>query len=199
MHFLVIKAIFSFAPNCLTKKLTMKKVITLCFLLYIGVGCNNPADKSLPKTDSVASDKPVYAYTIKNPDNWEIGSSKNTALVLSSLKAFENNKIDESLVNFADSVVWREDEIDGKFSKDSLKGMFTAAWKETKSIKIDMNDFESVISKDKKDEWVTLWYKQTMTNMKGKTDSMAVIDDLKIANGKIIELNGYRRALKAKK
>ena len=177
----------------------MKKVITFCVLLYVGVSCNNPSDKSTSATDSVSMEKLVYAYTIKNPDNWEIGSSKNTALVLSSLKAFENNKLDESLANFADSVVWREQNMDGKFSKDSMKAMLTAAWKQMKSIKIEMRDFESVISKDKKDEWVTLWYNQTTTDMNGKTDSVAVVDDLKIASGKIVELNGYTRSLKPKK
>ena len=177
----------------------MKKITTFCVLLYVGVSCNNPADKSTSTKDAVSMEKPVYAYTIKNPDNWEIGSSTNTALALSSLKAFENNKLDESLVGFADSVVWREENMDGKFSKDSMKAMLTAAWKQMKSINIEMRDFESVISKDKKDEWVTLWYNQTTTDMNGKTDSVAVVDDLKIVSGKIVELNGYTRTLKPKK
>ncbi len=34
-----------------------------------------------------------------------------------------------------------------------------------------MEDWESVISKDKKEEWVTLWYSQKWEDMKGKTDS----------------------------
>ena len=35
--------------------------------------------------------------------------------------------------------------------------------------------------------------------MNGKTDSVAVVDDLKIVSGKIVELNGYTRTLKPKK
>lgn len=177
----------------------MRKTLILCLLVYISTSCNNPAGKETAKTDSVDAAKPVYAYTIKKPDNWEMGSSQNTALVLSSLKAFENNKIDESVAGFADTVLWKSDYMEGKYSKDSLKAMFVAEWKGMASMKIDMHDFESVISKDKKDEYVTLWYVQTTTDKKGKTDSVAVINDLKISNGKITELDEAIRHFKVKK
>ena len=177
----------------------MKKVLILCTLMYIGVSCSNPAGKETAKTDSAGEAKPVYAYTINKPDNWETGSSQNTAIVLSSLKAFENNKIDESLANFADTVSWRADYLDAKLSKDSMKAMFIKSWSEMASMKIDMHDFESVISKDKKDAYVTLWYVQTSTDKKGKTDSISVINDLKIVNGKITELDEAIRHFPVKK
>jgi hypothetical protein len=56
-----------------------------------------------------------------------------------------------------------------------------------------------VISKDKKDEFVTIWYVQKSTDKKGKVDSLALINDMKIANGKIIELDEYTRHFKVKK
>ena len=62
-----------------------------------------------------------------------------------------------------------------------------------------MHDFESVISKDKKDEYVTMWYVQTTTDKKGKVDSVAVINDLKISNGKIVTLDEAIRHFKPKK
>ena len=49
-----------------------------------------------------------------------------------------------------------------------------------KSIDVKMSDWESVISKDKKEEWVTLWYRQKWEDMKGKKDSADIIDDLRI-------------------
>ncbi|HEY1017354.1 MAG TPA: hypothetical protein VGE25_00045, partial [Sediminibacterium sp.] len=64
---------------------------------------------------------------------------------------------------------------------------------------IKMEDFESVISKDKKDEYVTLWYKQIMTDNMGKTDSLAMINDFKIVNGKIVALSEAMRHYPAKK
>jgi hypothetical protein len=34
-----------------------------------------------------------------------------------------------------------------------------------------------------------MWYKQIMTDKAGKTDSMGVVDDCKIVNGKIVILD----------
>ncbi len=177
----------------------MRKILTLCLLTYISVSCSNPAGKETAKADSAGAAKPVYAYTIDKPDNWETGSSQNTAVALSALKAFESNKIDECLTYFADTVRWRADYMDAKLSKDSLKSIFVKSWNDMTSTKVTMHDFESVISKDKKDAYVTLWYVQSTTDKKGKTDSMAVINDLKIVNGKITELDESMRHFPAKK
>jgi hypothetical protein len=57
------------------------------------------------------------------------------------------------------------------------------------AVKIKMNDWESVISADKTEEWVTLWYKEYHTDKKGNVDSMGVVDDLKIEKGKAVILD----------
>jgi hypothetical protein len=167
--------------------------------MYIGSSCTNPTEKTTEKSISADTSKPVYAYTVKNPDNWDIGSSKNTEIAFNALKAFENHKIDESLSFFADTVLWKADYVDAKLSKDSLKSIFNSLWNAAASFKIEMHDFESVISKDKKDEYVTIWYIENITDKKGKTDSLALINDMKIANGKIVELDEYTRHFKTKK
>ena len=64
---------------------------------------------------------------------------------------------------------------------------------------VKMGDWESVISKDKKTEYVTMWYREIWTDKKGKTDSLAVIDDCKIVNGKIVELDEKIQHFPAKK
>jgi hypothetical protein len=60
---------------------------------------------------------------------------------------------------------------------------------------IKMEDWESVISKDKNEEYVTLWYKQINEDMNGKKDSFDLVNDLKLKNGKIIQLSEYTRKL----
>ena len=45
------------------------------------------------------------------------------------------------------------------------------------------------ISENKKTEYVTLWYKEKWKDKKGKADSIRVVDDCKIVNGKIAELD----------
>lgn len=173
--------------------------MTLCLLMYASFGCNSSTEKDAAKTDSTGAAHPAYAYTIAKPDNWQVGNSQNMALVLTSLKAFENNKLDECVSYFADTVSWKSDYMEAKLSRDSLKALFVTSWKDLASMKINMHDFESVISKDKKDEYVTMWYVQTVTDKKGKTDSIAVVNDLKIVNGKIAELEETIRHFQVKK
>ena len=60
---------------------------------------------------------------------------------------------------------------------------------------VKMDDWESVSSNDKKEEWVTLWYRQSWEDTKGKKDSADIIDDMNIKNGKIIRLDEYTRKL----
>ena len=175
----------------------MKKTLVWIMPLAFMIGCESSKEKK--EEAATPASKPNYAYTVEKPDNWDIGSTKNTEVSLAALKAFENNKIDECLQYLADTVRWRTDYLEGNFPKDSLKSQFINAWNQMASLKINMHDFESVISKDKKDEYVTMWYVQTMTDKKGKIDSMAVINDVKISNGKIVGLDEAYRHFPVKK
>lgn len=168
----------------------MKKTIIPVLLCLWMAGCKNAANN-----DTAATPKTAYAYTIDKPDNWEIGSSENTAVALASLKAFEENKIDQCLGYFADSVVWKFDNMNSKISKDSLKSIMVGFRSQINSISIRMADFVSNISKDKKDEWVTMWYDQTVTDKNGVAVTKALINDVKLVNGKIVEIDEATRLL----
>jgi hypothetical protein len=167
--------------------------------MYFIISCSSPTEKATEITVAADSSKTELAYTVKKPDNWDMSNTKNVAVAFNALKNFEDHKIDESLRFFGDSVLWKADNMESKLSNDSLRSIFNAIWNETASMKIDMHDFESVISKDKKDEFVTIWYYQTTTDKKGKVDSIAMINDMKIVNGKIIELDEYTRHFPVKK
>jgi len=186
----------------------MKILLLIVIGGFILLKCNNNTE---PKTDAkstdttttavTSSEKIDYAYLPINhePDFWERGDQKNIAIVLNSLKGFETKNVDQALAPFADTVNWQVGNVDAKLSKDSLRSMFTHDLKNLASVKIIMNDYESVISKDKKQEYVSLWYKQINTDMKGKIDSMICMDDAKMVNGKIVELEEKTRALGPKK
>ena len=58
-----------------------------------------------------------------------------------------------------------------------------------------MNDCESAISKDKSEERETLWLRQSWESKQGIKDSVDVITDVRIKNGKIIRFADYRRQL----
>ncbi|MEO9022126.1 MAG: hypothetical protein ABI290_08345 [Ginsengibacter sp.] len=177
----------------------MKKLITIFLGGLIFTSCNNKDTstnevvKDTSATTEVSTQKMNYPYTIDHPDNWETGSSENTMNVLSGLKAYENGNIEETIKYFGDSVQIRFDGLDKKVSSDTLKAMFTRSRGGLKSMSIKMEDWESVISKDKKDEYVTLWYREYWEDMKGNKDSAAMVNDFKMKNGKILELDQYTR------
>lgn len=166
----------------------------LPMLVFFMAACDNK-DTSATKTDSKDSStaKMDYPYTIKNPDQWEMGDKTHTVNVLKSLKAYEIGNTDEAASYFADSVRLRFDEMDVKVSNDSLKSMFKKWRAANKSVKVDMHDWESVKSKATNEEYVSLWYNQTTEDMKGKVDSLSVMNDMKIEKGKIVELDEKTR------
>lgn len=174
----------------------MKKVIFLLMVIISIVSCDqNSATTKTDSTDSTANstDSINYPYTIKNPDTWETGDRQHTLNVLKSLKAYEIGNIDESVSYFGDSVTIRFDELDQKVSNDSLKSMFKKWRGMNRNVWIEMHDWESVKSKVKKEEYVSLWYKQVWEDNNGKKDSLSIMDDLKIVNGKIVELDEKSR------
>ncbi len=171
----------------------MRKLFTVALMATIIFSCKNAEEKKEVTADV------TYPYSLEKPDNWYIGSKENTLIAMSALKAFEDNKVEDCLSYFADTVRWRADFIDETFSKDSLRSAMINLRNSFQAIQIVMNDFESVISKDKKDEWVTLWFTQINTYKNGNIDSMAMINDVKVSNGKIVEISEAQRRFPTKK
>jgi hypothetical protein len=176
----------------------MKRLI-LFFLTGIAFSCNNEGTTTKEATkDSVATTsttKMNYPYTIEHPDYWEMGSSSNTMAVLTSVKAFQDGNVAECVKYFGDSVRLQFDGLDKKLSHDSLQTWLSGMRNGYKSMDVKMNDWESVISKDKKEEWVTIWYRQKWEDMKGQKDSADFVDDLQLKDSKIIRLSEYTRKL----
>lgn len=172
----------------------MKKS-ALIFLLALACSCTNQ-EKTTTETQATSSvAKMDYPYTIEHPDNWEIGSTKNTMISLSALKAWENGEMDKSLSYFGDSIRVQFDGLDKKMSNDSLKVFLTGGFNSFKTVKVKMSDWESVISKDKTEEWVSLWYTQIYETKAGVKDSVDLFNDIQIKDGKIIRLSEYTRKL----
>jgi hypothetical protein len=60
---------------------------------------------------------------------------------------------------------------------------------------VRMQDYESVKSKNRGEEWVALWYTETVKLKGGKTDSAMVMDDIKIVDGKVAIIDSKMRRL----
>lgn len=169
----------------------MKKLVLLFFVAF-ACSCTNSTKTSTETADSSATTL-NYPYTIKNPDNWEIGSTTNTMIALSALKEWENGDMDKSLKYFGDSIRVQFNSLDKKMSNDGLKVFLGDGFNSFKTVKEKMNDWESVISKDKSEEWVTLWYTQIFEEKTGVKDSLSIVNDIQIKDGKIIRLSEYTR------
>lgn len=177
----------------------MKQII-LFFVTVCAISCNDSAtvkdgaaatSKTAETTSSAT--KPNYPYTIPKPDNWEIGNTSNTNTALSALKAWEDGKMDEAVKYFSDSVMVNFDGISKKMSNDSLKAFLNIGYNNSKNVKIKMSDWESVVSKDKSQEWVTLWYTQYNDTKQGGRDSIDILNDVQLKDGKIVRLDEYTR------
>ena len=171
----------------------MKKMILILSVVLLS-SCNKK-EESAKNDPSDSSIKMDYPYKIKNPDNWAVGSSENTMVALKALKSWENGNLDETLTYFGDSVIVKFDALDKKMSNDSLKVFFTKNRNKYKTIKENVEDWESVISKDKSEEWVTIWYTDISETKNGVKDSIAIVNDLKLKDGKIIRIDEYTRKL----
>ncbi len=174
----------------------MKRLLFFLSMMFFVVSCNNSgttetkAGDSSKTTEAKTSDM-AMPYTLSDEPykDWQPGDKNHAVTVMNSLKGFETGDLAACLAGFGDSVDVTFDGFRQKFSKDSLAKFLTAERARISVVKIYMDDWESVISKDKKTEYVTLWYKQVVTDIKGKVDSMNIVDDCRIKDGKIISLN----------
>jgi hypothetical protein len=166
----------------------MKKIYLLLLLPLAMVACQQkPAAPAA--TTSVT---PTYPYKIEHPDYWLMDTSHtNTVAALKAVKAFETKDSTAMKSLLGDSI---EFNYNGGQYKGPSKGFIKMSVEMatmTKDLKIDMKDWESVVSTDGKEEWVTLWYIQKWTDAKGKPDSVRLVNDLQFKKGKIVKLDEY--------
>lgn len=170
----------------------MKKMFLYVGILLIAVACENQTT-TVNKTPEKAAINPAdYPYQLNKPySDWQAGDQENAILVMKMIKAWETGKVEECASYFADTVRAYFDYYATVVPKDSMVSFIESSLANYTSVKVDMEDWESVISADKKTEWVTLWYKQNWVDKEGKADSMNIVDDAKIENGKIAEFYEY--------
>lgn len=168
----------------------MKKLLYFFGISLFALSCNNKDGKSgtdAADNSKTATAKIEYPYTLDRPyQNWQAGDQQNAVNVLKMIKAWETHNLKECATYFGDSVDMRLDSYQQKLSHDSLPSMLDGSWANYASVKIKMEDWEPVISSDKKEEWVTIWYKENWIDKTGKADSLNVINDAKMVKGKIV-------------
>ncbi|MFN2456894.1 MAG: hypothetical protein ABR502_01725 [Chitinophagaceae bacterium] len=179
----------------------MKKFLFLLITATIFLACNNDATNN---TESVSGDtannnqQVNLPYTVEKTPDWERGDANNVAIAMNTLRAFEVNDLNALQQYLADTLEFYYDNMSFKGSRDSLIKFFTGFRNSINSMNVKMHDYESVKSKNRNEEWVGLWYTETVTDKKGKTDSSMVMDDIKIVNGKVAIIDSKMRRLSKK-
>lgn len=175
-------------------------MILFAGVLLIAVACNNPAPVEKKAPEKAAINPADYPYTLKEAyKNWQTGDQANAIMVLKMVKAWENKNIDECASYFGDTVMMNFDYFQDKMPDDSILSFLRSSLANVSSIQVEMQDWESVVSADGKDEWVTMWYKQTVVDNEGNSESLNVVNDAKIENGKIVVFNEYVQHFPEKK
>ena len=172
----------------------MKQLIVIFCLSIAFAGCNNAATKEAGSDSTGTATKPAAEVTLpfkleKPYKNWQMGSTENVVAAMGALKAFVDKDFTALGPYIGDSVQVRMDYFAAKLSRDSAVKVFTGARAAYNDLVVTMYDYESVISADKTEEYVTIWYKETWKNEKGVADSLAIVNDFKMKAGKMIELD----------
>ncbi len=179
----------------------MKKTFSFLLLAFTVVACNNaPIEPDANAAREKAADSLAVAmpYRVATEPDWERGRKENVTIAMNTLKAYETNDMNALQQLLADSVEFNADGVSFKGSRDSLVQLMKTHRDEYNSIAVNMLDYESVKSKKRGEEWVGLWYIETQTSKNNQTDSMYVMDDIKIVNGKVAEIDSKARRFPAK-
>jgi hypothetical protein len=175
----------------------MKKILLLLLPAVILFACNNEkTDTEIATSDMTEKKENLnLPYTLDRTPDWEKGDNANVAIAMNTLRAFEVNDMKAIQQYLADSVEFYADNMSFKGSKDSLVKLFTNHRNGFASINVRMQDYESVRSKNRGEDWVSLWYTETSKPNGGKTDSIMVMDDIRIVNGKVAVIDSKMRRL----
>jgi hypothetical protein len=182
----------------------MKHVFLLVCIAVVLFACNSSNNKTADETKTAetkvaAMSTNELAYPVKDWADWQPGSTDNLKMVLKSLKDYENGDVDACMNSFADSIHLSFEGLEGKFTRDSVLTMFKAQRGSIKAMKVNMDDYETVKSKDGTKEYVSMWYTEKWQDQKGVWDSAVQMDDLRIINGKIASIDQKSRHFTKKK
>jgi hypothetical protein len=159
---------------------------TLCVVILLS--CQSESKPAVVKSDSAVAKEPIaYPFTAKYSLNWQPGDEKNALIVLNCLKHYVDSDMKGAFVDFADTVDFYSDGFHFKGSKDSLQTIIGTERNALASVSKSFDTWLTAYYPDNGENWVTLWYTETTTNKKGKTDSLFYVDDVLIKNGKILE------------
>jgi hypothetical protein len=188
-----MKNVFLFHPK--RNLLIMKQSLLLIFSSMVLFACSGDESKQVEaKTDSAAKKEPLsYPFTAKYSLNWQPGDEQNAVVALNSLKKYVDGDVKGSFEYAADSIIYIADKFYFKGTKDSLEALMTPMRAQLISMSFQPDTWLTAYYPEKKDTWVTIWGVQKWTDKKGKIDSFYLTDDIRVKDGKILEIDEKMR------
>ena len=176
----------------------MKIVTLLLFGLGVLVSCKQE-EKKVEDANGLslrASGKKLdLPYQLTRIPDWEIGDDKNIPIAMNVIKCYEVKDF-VSIKNYlADTVIFSSSIGDFKGTRNEMTKYLKDIRDKRLEVTIEMNDYETVKSKSRNEEWVSLWYTETVTDRTGKVDSAQVYDDYKIKDGKVALIDSKFRKM----
>ena len=176
------------------------KLFTFLLVCTITVtACNSKSDEKKPTEEVVSHNdgKPLdLPYKLARIPDWEKGDDNNVPIAMNFLKNYEDKDFVSMRNYLADTVQFIYD--NGNFSgtADQMVKFLKNFRDARQTVRIEMNDYESVRSKNRNQEYVSLWYNEHIVDNNGKADSAFVMDDYRIKNGKISMIDTKFRHLR---
>lgn len=169
----------------------MKRLLLSIFCAGLLASCgdkakNNDSVKQPGELSTRSEGKKLdLPYTLESIPDWEKGDDNNVPIAMNFLKSYEVKDYASLRTYMADSVNFTYDNGFFRGSREQM-AKFLKNFRDNRSeVRIEMNDYETVKSKSKGQEYVSLWYKEFITDLQGKKDSAFVMDDYRVKNGKI--------------
>jgi hypothetical protein len=186
----------------------MKKFIFVFAVASILSACNETpktetATTVAPATETVAAEVKAevplpYVPTYSN--SFEFGKSEYSAMILQgSWKDWDENKLDNMKSWVSDTITAIHSDMLVVKGGENLM----AKWKKDRANYKTVNNTIDVVipiySKDKNEHWVLVWASSTSVDLKGKADTMNIMEAWRInKDGKADFLNQYDRAKRKK-
>ena len=186
----------------------MKKFIFVLAAASFLTACTNepkpgtPAVESpAPATETVATNPVVplpYVPTYSN--SFEFGKGEYAAMILQgSWKDWDENKLDNMKNWVADTITAIHSDMLMVKGVDNLMAKWKKDRANYKSVNNTIDVVMPIYAKDKNEHWVLVWASSTSVDLKGKADTMNIMEAWRInKDGKADFLNQYDRAKRKK-
>ncbi|SRR6266496_3474922 len=173
----------------------MRKIFLLLAAAASFAACNNDTKSTATGSDTTAAKPVTLAYTPEYSSSFKMGNPEYSAMIVQgSWKDWEMNTMDNMKSWVADTIVAFHSDNSMVNGIDSLQ----ARWKRGRagytSVIDTVHSVVPLYSTDKNENWVLVWAKEINTDVKGKIDTVELMETWRInKDGKADRLYQYDR------